>query len=80
MSLESIKIHFFHFFNSDTLNQYIGAIVSLLLRRLQNDKAERFTLGFVNFGCFFIAINQHGGPDYVIQAFDSIQPKYCCLL
>ncbi|RHZ79547.1 hypothetical protein Glove_144g27 [Diversispora epigaea] len=60
---------------TETLNQYIGAIISLLLRRLQNDRTERFTLGFVNFVCFFIAINQHGGPDYVIQAFDSIQEK-----
>ncbi|CAG8606090.1 18357_t:CDS:10 [Acaulospora morrowiae] len=60
---------------TETLNQYIGAIISLLLRRLQSSKTEKFTLGFVNFVCFFIAINLHSGPDYVIQAFDSIQEK-----
>ncbi|CAG8707166.1 4269_t:CDS:10 [Cetraspora pellucida] len=61
--------------HTGTLNQYIGAIISLLLRRLQSSKTEKFALGFVNFVCFFIAINLHGGPDYVIHAFDSIQDK-----
>ncbi|CAG8652097.1 4029_t:CDS:10, partial [Dentiscutata erythropus] len=61
--------------HTGTLNQYIGAILSLLLRRLQSSRTEKFALGFVNFVCFFIAINLHGGPDYVIHAFDSIQEK-----
>ncbi|RIB01856.1 chromosome segregation 1-like protein [Gigaspora rosea] len=61
--------------HTGTLNQYIGAILSLLLRRLQSSRTEKFALGFVNFVCFFIAINLHGGPDYVVHAFDSIQEK-----
>ncbi|CAG8591612.1 7963_t:CDS:10 [Diversispora eburnea] len=64
---------------SKTNNKYgldlLCSIVQYIPTRLQNDRTERFTLGFVNFVCFFIAINQHGGPDYVIQAFDSIQEK-----
>ena len=60
-----------------TLNEYISAILSLMLTRLQNVKNDKFAHGFVKLFCFFIGLEKEGaGPDYAIQAFDFVQPRY----
>nr|CAG8526180.1 1185_t:CDS:10 [Entrophospora candida] len=56
------------------LNQYIGPILTLLLSRFQSSKTDSYTMGFVYFVCYFLAVDKEGmNPDYVIQAFDSLQ-------
>ncbi|RGB41994.1 exportin-2-like protein [Rhizophagus diaphanus] len=61
---------------TETLNKYLAAIISLLLTRMKSSKTDKYTLSFVYFVCFFLAIEKEGvNPDYVIQAFDSMQPK-----
>ncbi|CAG8739238.1 14489_t:CDS:2, partial [Ambispora leptoticha] len=57
------------------LDQYMQAIISLLMKKLSATRNEKFTIRFINFLCYFIALNKEGaGPDYIINAFDSIQP------
>ncbi|CAG8478060.1 8971_t:CDS:10 [Ambispora gerdemannii] len=57
------------------LDQYMQAIISLLMKKLSTIKSEKFTIRFINFLCYFVALNKEGaGPDYIINAFDSIQP------
>ncbi|RIA85430.1 exportin-2-like protein [Glomus cerebriforme] len=61
---------------TETLNKYLAAIITLLLTRMKSSKTDKYTLSFVYFVCFFLAIEKEGvGPDYVIQAFDSMQPR-----
>ncbi|CAI2184411.1 17659_t:CDS:10 [Funneliformis geosporum] len=61
---------------TETLNNYLTAIITLLLTRMHHSKTDRYTLSFVYFMCFFLAIEKEGvNPDYVINVFDSIQRK-----
>ncbi|GES89790.1 importin-alpha export receptor [Rhizophagus clarus] len=61
---------------TETLNKYLTAIITLLLTRMKSSKTDKYTLSFVYFVCFFLAIEKEGvNPDYVIQAFDSMQHK-----
>lgn len=37
---------------------------------------DKFTRGFLYFLCLYMAIDkQEGGPEIVLQAIDSVQPK-----
>jgi len=61
---------------TETLNKYLAAIITLLLTRMKSSKTDKYTLSLVYFVCFFLAIEKEGvNPDYVIQAFDSMQNK-----
>jgi exportin-2 (importin alpha re-exporter) len=65
-----------NFYIRETLNKYLTAIITLLLTRMKSSKTDKYTLSFVYFVCFFLAIDKEGvNPDYVIQAFDSVQHK-----
>ncbi|CAG8634271.1 1770_t:CDS:10 [Funneliformis caledonium] len=61
---------------TETLNKYLTAIITLLLTRMHHSRTDRYTLSFVYFMCFFLAIEKEDvNPDYVINVFDSIQRK-----
>ncbi|KAG9304522.1 hypothetical protein G9A89_020086 [Geosiphon pyriformis] len=61
------------------LDQYMQPILTLILRKIssvtgQKNKNEKFIMGFVNFFCYFIALEKEGGgPDYLISATENIQ-------
>lgn len=56
------------------LAQYMNAVLTVLLRRLQEFKTDKFKKGFVNFSFFFMALDKEGtGPDAFWSYIEGIQ-------
>jgi hypothetical protein len=45
-----------------------------MLTRLQNSRTEKFSRGFVNFVASTCCIEKSGYPNYIVGAFDAVQP------
>ncbi|KAL1925152.1 uncharacterized protein VTP21DRAFT_35 [Calcarisporiella thermophila] len=60
----------------NALSPYLRKIFILMLERLQRSKTEKLVRGYVHFTCFAMALNKEGGgPETVLQVYESIQPK-----
>ncbi|KAJ3756512.1 CAS/CSE protein [Lentinula raphanica] len=58
------------------LKQYIKTIMLIVLTRMQNSKTDKFVHLLTRFLLFIMAANREGlGPDYVIELFETIQPR-----
>lgn len=65
---------------SELLAQYLPALVTSVLTRLQTKKKgdriiyDKFTRNFTLWICLFCLLDKLGGPDTLIRVFDSMQP------
>lgn len=60
--------------HSANLDPYKAPALTLMLTRLQNSRTEKFSRGFVHFVASACCIDRPGFPDYVVGAFDAVQP------
>ncbi|EWC48283.1 hypothetical protein DRE_02387 [Drechslerella stenobrocha 248] len=63
-------------FSISALNPYIGQIFRIIMTRLSSTRTENLTLRFTKF--FYLLASrtaQGAGPDWAIQAVDSVQPN-----
>jgi exportin-2 (importin alpha re-exporter) len=56
------------------MDQYKKAVLTLMLTRLQTSKTEKFSRGFIGFVAEWACTQQPEYPDYVVLAFDAVQP------
>ncbi|KAK6354172.1 importin-alpha export receptor [Orbilia blumenaviensis] len=63
-------------FPTDALNPYIGQVFNLIMIRLTGSRTETLTLRFTKFFYTLASrVEQHMGPDWAINAVDSVQAK-----
>ncbi|KAJ4471965.1 CAS/CSE protein [Lentinula aciculospora] len=64
------------FVDVSQIKQYIKTIMLIVLTRMQNSKTDKFVHLLTRFILFIMSANKESlGPDYVIEIFESIQPR-----
>lgn len=64
----------FNHVDAQHLDAYKQAVLTLMLTRLQASKTDKFARGFIEFVASVACIQKPAYPDYIVGAFDAVQP------